>query len=91
MNAERILDAAAAAVREAERRSGGDPPDRRFDIPLAMLEDLAEELFLEPTGVYEVRIPETGLDAVAAARRAECTNDGECDALVHLPACPRRR
>lgn len=39
-----VIAAASAAVREAERRARGESPDRRFDIPITILRDLADML-----------------------------------------------
>jgi hypothetical protein len=39
-----VLRAADALIREAQRRSRGEIPDRRFDLPLDVLADLADEL-----------------------------------------------
>lgn len=44
-----VIDAAFEVVKEKERRIRGEDPDRRFDIPISMLRDLADELELPST------------------------------------------
>lgn len=43
----RLTRAVAACLGEATRRAAGDPPDDRYEVPLAMLLDLGEELEIE--------------------------------------------
>lgn len=95
MNLDRLLAVTALVRREAIRRDAGEERDPRFDVPLSVLLDLADDLIPLSADV-DVLLEELHAGRPAAgvgdvrAMLDDCTNDAACESAVHLSSCPRR-
>jgi len=91
---DRLLVVTAAVRREAIRRDAGERRDPRFDTPIAVLLDLADELSTPIPADVDAQVEELHAGRYGDSERGlldDCTCDDTCEASLHLASCPRHR
>jgi hypothetical protein len=90
---DRLRRGVRACAHEGVRRDLGELADSRFDVPIAMLLDLADELevaserLADPVEVEELH----GQPIDARAALDGCTEMAGCGSSLHLSSCPEAR